>query len=695
MKDVKPNRQITVDEAYNIALQHYSAKRFVEADRICTAIVKVSPNYIYAINLLGLIAQNFKNHELAVEMFQKAIAIDDNKAWLYYNLGTSLYPLSQIDATIKVQQKAIQIQPDYAEAYNSLGNALREKGSLNEAIVYLQKAIQIKPNYEDAHYNLGFVLQEQKKLDEAVISYQKVISINKEYSAAYIRLGICLKDQGKLDNAIDIYQELIAINPDSTDAYGNLGNIFKDQEKLEEAETQYKKAISINPNIAEIYYNLGLVKNQQNRLHEATECYQKALSIDPYFVNAHTNLIYCIDLDSDIKSDLFMRERQSWNKKFAEHLQASWLNLSNTPDPEKKLRIGYAGSYFKYHSAANMFGPVILNHNSEKFEIFCYVGKKDEDSLTIKLKAKSTKWLNICELSDVELANQIHKDKIDILVDLTGHMDGSRLLTYAYKPAPIIISAWGYPLGTGMKAMDYIFADPVVIPLSFRSKYTEEIVDLSCIAHYNLDVPFPDVTPPPVFKNGYITFGAFNRLEKNTPKVYELWADLLHLIPSAKLLLKQKTLDCPTTAKHIADIFQQHGISPKRLIFMGGTTPFEHQKAHENIDIMLDPFPHAGGMTAIESLWMGVPVLTCENDTRLRVCASVLHVLGLDGWRAKNRADFFDKAEQNIKDMDNLKKLRFELRNRFNNSVLGNSQTYCKEVEENYRKLWQRWCSSK
>jgi protein O-GlcNAc transferase len=685
-------QDLTVDEAFIKAGEYFNDGYYTEADQFCTAIVQADPNHVYAINLLGLVAQKLNRHDLAVEQFQKAININDNIALFYYNLGTSLYPLGRIDEVIKAQKQAVAINSTYAEAYSSMGNAFTEIGEMDEGLWCLQKAIEIKPDFADAYSNIGNTLLGQGKLQEAVDNYKKSLTIKPDSIEAYSNLGVALKEQGKFEEAIVIYKKTLSIRPDFAEVYTNLGNIYKDQGRLEEAVIEFQKAISLKPDIPEAYYNLGITRHEQNKLDEAVFCYNKAISIDPNFILAHTNLIYCTDLYSDVKTDLFMTERKKWNRQFAEPLRKFWQPFPNNQNPDKKLRIGYVGAYFKLHSAANMFGPVVINHDLNQFEIFCYVGKNEEDVLTNKLRDKATKWLQISQFSDEKLDEQIRKDRIDILIDLAGHMDGNRLLTYARKPAPIQISAWGYPFGTGMAAMDYIFADPIGIPLSDRPMYTEKIIDLSCLAHFNLDISYPDVSHPPVCENNHITFGAFNRLEKNIPAVYSLWAELLHRIPNAKLLIKEKKLDLQKNANEIQDFFQSKGILPDRLILLGGTTPFEHLKAHEKIDIMLDPFPQTGGMTTLESLWMGVPVLTCENKTRLRTCASILHILELDDWRASDEQDFLEIAVRFANDIGTLKTLRQQLRNRFKKSILGNSQLYAKEVETNYRQLWKKWC---
>ncbi|MBF0379807.1 MAG: tetratricopeptide repeat protein [Magnetococcales bacterium] len=282
--------QLTVDAAYAQAIDHFYAERYTEADLLCTAIIKAKPNHIYAINLLGLIAQNINRHDLAVEQFKCAINIDNRVALLYYNLGTSLFPLGRMTEVVKVQKKALDIDPNYVEAYSSLGAAYTKLKRFDESVVCLQKAITIKPDFAEAHYNLGFLKQEQESFNEAVSSYQKAITIKPDFADAHSNLGNVLQQQGKLEEAITSCQKAIIFKPDFAEAHYNIGNALQQQGKLEEAVTSLQKAITIKPDFADTYSSLGIVLQKQGKLDEAAANLQEAINIKPDFAEAHSNL---------------------------------------------------------------------------------------------------------------------------------------------------------------------------------------------------------------------------------------------------------------------------------------------------------------------------------------------------------------------------------------------------------------------
>ncbi|MBF0194977.1 MAG: tetratricopeptide repeat protein, partial [Magnetococcales bacterium] len=614
-KNDNGNREDVSQEALQQGISFHQSGRIDNAIKCYQKSLKYNPENSAAISNMGVALQTKGDFKQAIAYYQKALSINPNDAESNSNLGVALQELNQLDNAINSYKKAIAINPNFDDAYFNLGNILKTQGKLEQATASYQKAISINPSLADAHYNLGNVMRDQGVLDAAVNSYKKAIFIKADYAEALSNLGAILTEQGNVSEAVTCIQKAIYIKPAYAAAHNNLGITLRKQGRLDESAISLNKAIAYQPDFSDALHNLGNICQDQGNLAEAITYYKKAISIKPDYVESHSTLIFCIDQSSDVKTDHFQLERERWNNQHAKGLQNSWLPFKNIRDPERVIRIGYVGADFKHHSAASIFSSVLLYHDPNKFQIFCYAGNTEEDDLTELFKSKSTGWLSTTHINDATLANKIREDEIDILVDLAGHTKGNRLLTFARKPAPIQITAWGYPHGTKMAAMDYLFADPIFIPQSERKKYVEQIIDLPCVIHLNSNIHFPEITQLPASQNGYITFGAFNRVVKYNDEVYALWADILNRIATAKLLLKTGKHDSPKHLDKIRNIFQKHGVSPERIILMGNTAKQEHLKTHNQIDIMLDPFPHNGGMTTLESLRMGVPVLTFEKKS--------------------------------------------------------------------------------
>ncbi|MBF0445159.1 MAG: tetratricopeptide repeat protein, partial [Magnetococcales bacterium] len=465
----------------NLAFALQKQGKLQEALKIGKKAIAISPDFAQAHYNLAIILQELGELDEAISSFKKTIAIEPTYSQAHYNLGVVFAEQGDVDTAIAYYNAAIEVQPSFASAHYNLGVLLQQQGRLWEAIVSYQKAIAIQPENCAIYYNLGIALQAHGELEKAVASYEAAISIKPDYAEAYSNLGYAKQEQGRLDEAVCDLNTAIKLNPGYLEAHHNLGVTLEEQGKLNEAIVSYKNAIAIKADYVDAHYNIGCVLQEQGKFAEASLYYQAALALKPDYVKANDQLIFCTDLYTDAKTDLFQTQRIKWNKQHAEPLRDCWSAFSNSPDPTRQLRVGYVGADFLHHSAAHIFGPMLLNYNPDEFKIFCYAGNVEEDDLTHQFKEKATGWFKTAKIDDAQLAAKIREDAIDILVDLAGHTKGNRLLTFARKPAPIQITAWGYPHGTNMAAMDYLFADKFFIPYHERDKYTEKIIDLPCV----------------------------------------------------------------------------------------------------------------------------------------------------------------------------------------------------------------------
>jgi predicted O-linked N-acetylglucosamine transferase (SPINDLY family) len=280
-------------------------------------------------------------------------------------------------------------------------------------------------------------------------------------------------------------------------------------------------------------------------------------------------------------------------------------------------------------------------------------------------------------------------------VDLSGHSAGNRLLVFARKPAPVQITAWGYAAGTGMRAMDVFFTDKVIVPPAERAFYREEVRYLPCaLGSFFMD-PFPEINELPALNCGHITFGSFNRLAKISEQTYSTWAQVLLQITGSRLILKTPELNERSNRERIVSYFKNAGLPVDRIVMMGGSTWFEHMTAYRSVDIALDPFPHGGGMTAMEGCMMGVPVITLNWPMLTgRLSASLMTTLGLTDWIAQTQQEYVEMAVQKAADLQSLSALRGKLRRIFLASIVGDQKAYVSRVEQEYRQLWREWCAS-
>lgn len=543
----------------------------------------------------------------------------------------------------------------------------------------------------------GMAFHRIQKLGEAEQKYREAINSDPLNFQALYLLGIIATDCSRYRDAIDLLRLALKVRPLYAEAWNDLGVVHMQTGNLNEATLCYQKALEINEHFAEAMNNAGVCLQSKGDCTAALELFEKARTINPKYLDAHTNLIFSTDLVHGVTVEQQMQARKDWDKFHAQPLMTEWKPHRNDLTTNRKLRIGYVSGDLRLHSASFVFGSMLVNFDRENFEVYVYSNTNfKDDTRSLMFKQNATVWRNIVGLDDKLVVDQIRQDKIDILVDLSGYSAGHKLLVFARKPAPIQVTAWGYATSTGMKAMDYFFADEVIVPHEETKHYVEEVVHLKNVVSHFCPEDKPDVEDLPAIKNGYITFGSFNRLTKVSEEAFEAWCKVLHAVPNSKMLLKIGELGDEATQKWALDSFNKFGIGKDRLEFLGKTAWFSHMGTYNKIDICLDPFPHGGGVTTLEGLVMGVPVVTLRYPTVVgRLSASILTTLDMPDWIAESVDEYVEIAVEKAKDIEGAEKVRKGLRDKLLSSIIGDCVAYTCEVEQEYRKMWVKYVESK
>jgi predicted O-linked N-acetylglucosamine transferase (SPINDLY family) len=262
------------------------------------------------------------------------------------------------------------------------------------------------------------------------------------------------------------------------------------------------------------------------------------------------------------------------------------------------------------------------------------------------------------------LAAKIQADGIDILVDLTGHTAGNRLLTFARKPAPIQCGWIGYLGTSGLKSIDYYLADRYFLPPGeFDRYFTEKIHYLPAVAPFQPHPHAPAIGPLPALTAGHLTFASFSRISKLNPGVIALWSQLLRALPESEMLIAAM----PQDGRHqaVSEWFQTEGIAPERLQFHPRCDYGTYFALHHQADICLDPFPFTGATTTAHALWMGLPTLTLTGQTVPgRLGPALLLLAGLQDFVAHTPREFVEKGTYWAHNLDSLAELRAGMRER-------------------------------
>jgi predicted O-linked N-acetylglucosamine transferase (SPINDLY family) len=403
--------------------------------------------------------------------------------------------------------------------------------------------------------------------------------------------------------------------------------------------------------------------------------------------------MFALDANPRVTLEDVQTERKRWYRAHRRRRieRDGW---PNPPDPERRLRVGYVSADFRRHSVAFCFGPVLWGHDPQRFEVICYSTGIGEDDFTQRFKRAAALWRDVGHLSDDALERVIREDAVDLLVDLSGHTAGNRLAVFTAKPAPVQLTAWGNVSGAGIPEIDYLLADPVVVPPAERPLFVEQILDLPCALSHPVQDEMPDPGPLPARAAGQVTFGCLNRFSKVSDEALALWARIVRDCPGSRLLLKDRAFSNDGARARVLAKLAGMGLGAERVVLRGATERRAHLETYREVDLALDPFPQNGGITSLEALSMGVPVVTRLGRTVAgRMTASILTALGLADFVAADPDAYATLALARAARLDELADLRAGLRARVLASPVGNAALYVAAVENAYRTAWRRWCA--
>jgi protein O-GlcNAc transferase len=667
--------------------------RMEEAIAHFSEAVRRKPRYPEAFIGLGRLALMQNLAEVAESHFAKAAAQKPDNGEALYGLG--LAQLSQkksLEAERNLLKAAKQAPKHPALRYN-LAKAQRDCGKLPEAVASYREAAKLDPGNADIFNNLGTVLKDLGRYEEAATALRQALALRPNWPEAHYNLGLVLKTEGLLDEAGQAFAEAIKLKPNFPDAISTLGNVHKEKGDLDKSIELYQQSLTLAPDYAEAHCNLGVALASQGHVESAIHSLLQAKAVDPGNSETHRRLINTVLYSSKISE----ADRFGYHTEYAGYFINSLpIKLKNiSPEPNRKLRLGFVSSDFRSHSVARNFLPFIKAHDRKQFDVYFYAEVKNVDSATIQFKELANGWRFTCGLSDQAVAEMIASDRIDILVFLAGHFDENRPSISLFRPAPIQIS-FHDPATSGLPAMDYIIADPVLIPRNSSERFVERPLKLPSYYLHSPIAAAPEIEDLPALRNGYVTFGAFHNPAKLNDEVLELWGRVLAAIPNSRLRLKYKNW---FASNELINRVHRHvcnsKISRDRIDLVVDFSDINvHLSQYKDVDISLDSFPFCGSTASFESLWMGVPPITLLGEFMVgRWTASILRSLKLDNFVARSPDEFVGIAQTLAKDLDGLAQLRKGLRERVISSPLCNSGQKAKHMQRLYRAVWRRWCN--
>lgn len=714
----------------NLGVAHLAAREYGQAETVFRRALELGAARGSLYMRLGMALTSQGRHDEAVSALGTAAEMAPGDPDVQVNLGNALAGQGRDDEAAACYGRVLELVPDHPDALFNLGAIRMRQGRLDEASARYERVLALKPDNADTHNNLGLVRERQQRLGEAMAHYQRALARNPQLVSALINLGNLLRVEGRLEEAVDHLERALRVDAHNVDACINLGNVRAEQWRFDEARACFERALprdarSIAPDRAEAYAGLGGVWKLQGRLDAAIECFERALEAKPAYPHALASLIHARQNACawDGIEALWAKLREGARhagpdpvSPFAalsmpttplEQLQLAraWADDQLAPYAAsrlrsgfdfsgrargKRLRVGYLSWDFHRHATSYLIAELFELHDRSRFEIVAYsYGPDDGSAIRARMRGACDRFVDIAADSHVAAARKIYADGVDILVDLKGYTVGARPPIMAQRPAPVQVNWLGYPGTMGTDCIDYIIADPFVIPEGSERHYSERVVRLPACYQINdrrreIDGRTPTREDCGLPSSAFV-FCCFNQAYKILPETFALWMRLLKAVDGGVLWLLDTTALAAANLRRAA---AAAGVAPERLVFAPRKPMSEHLARYRAADLAVDTFPYTSHTTASDALWAGCPLVTCAGETfASRVAGSILMNAGLPELVTES----FEQYERRVVELaatpGKLQEVRRRLRETRDTCPLFDTPRFVRNLESAYETM--------
>lgn len=659
---------------------------------LCDLVLRGAPRHPDALLLRALLHHRANQPKQAMRVIERALAARPAFPQAFFTLGVMRQEAGAFGPAAVAYRRAVELDPGHVPAWANLGLVLRRAGRLEEALAAHARAAELEPANPDLQSNLGNILVDLERLEDAAGCFHRAAALAPGDVEIWRRLAAVLSRQGQCRDAIQALSELRALTPDDGTIDPAIGRLMIDMEAFDDAITFLEGALASSPEQAALYDLLGLAKAIGLGLtDEGRAAFLAAHERQPAAYRA-SNLLLVQHYSPIPTPEALFEAHQAWQRDYEEPVEPLSLPRWDR-DAQRRLRVGFVSKDLHNHAVSRFLLPLLEAMDGTAWEIVCYSTGGLRDEISERLRAAAHQWRELFKRPG-DSARDILEDRVDILIDLSGHTAPS-LEIFAHKPAPLQVTWLGYPDTTGLSRIDYRLTDAMADPPGESDQLNSERLIRLPSGFLCFDPLFdtPPVGPGPAARNGFVTFGCFNNLAKIGTETIAAWAAILHAVPASRLMIRRTGLASPAARARLIAGFAQHGIDATRLQLDPGGRE-DYLEAYHAVDIVLDSFPYNGTTTTCEALWMGVPVVTLRGDRHsARVGASLLSHAGLGEFIGDSVAAFVSTAQSLASDLDGLGELRHSLRERVKASPLCDAPLFARNVEAALREIWSTWCA--
>lgn len=710
------------DALHQLGILHYQQGRHQQAQTLLDEALRLNPGSAAAWCNKGLVLQALRRPREALTSYDKGIALGSGHAEIHNNRGNVLFELGRPEEALASHEEAIKLNPRSTLAYNNRGNVLRHIGRLAEAIASYDKAIALKPDYGEATVNRAVLLTALGRPDEAIAAYQRLLALHPTDVELHVGLARLLMSLNRLEEAFASSNRAIALKPDHAEAYRIRGNLLTTARRHEQALASFDKLLALIPGDLDAHIRRAFVLLALWRSAEALASYEQVYAVNadhPFAFGGIANAaLECCDWRRTREIAPQLRQRVATGRFVIEPLTVlgyecsartqfecarnfARFRVAASPEPMRpsapyahdKIRLAYLSADFRRHPVSYQITELIEIHDRARFEVIgVSFGPDDGTPARKRIAAAFDQFIDVRNVSDRDVAGILRQREIDIAVDLMGYTTSERVGILAHRPAPVQVQYLGFAGTMGTDFIDYVIADPLIVPFDQQPHFAEKVVHLPECYLVNdrkraiaPEVPSRESAGLP--KHGFV-FCCFNTARKITPAAFDVWMRLLGKIPGSVLWLARDNDEAQRNLRHEA---VSRGIDPARLVFMERVTSSEqHLARHALADLFLDTLPYNAHSTGAAALWAGLPFITCMGATmQSRIGASILRAAGLPELVTHSLDEYERLAARLATDASELAAIRRKLQTNRLTCPLFDTDRFRGHIEAAYLRMWE------
>jgi len=705
---------------YNLANALVSLNNFSEAIPYFEKLTKISPSNAEGWLSLGKCFSFIGRKQHAIDVIDHALQFDANNIQMLMLKGCALRDLSQFDDAVQIFNRVLALDSGHFPAWLDLGHALGQLGRPEDALQANDQAIDILPDNADAWCNRGVYLIALKRYEEALFANEKAIEFFPEHGTAWLNKGGVLRKLRRYEEALTALDKAVELRPNNAETWLNMGGNLHEICKYEIAVWASERAIELNSSLPDAWFNMAISLCFLKRYSEALGAFNKAIECGANNNTLLGNLVHTKQLLGDWQnigctlSNLLEGLKKSTlvispfvllslldNPRLQLHASKIFIGdlselrlapYKKSLKGNQKIRIGYFSSDFREHPVGVLMAELIERHDRDRFEVYGFSIKasKEGDQVKERLIKAFDHFISLEDMSESEMIVKARESNLDIAIDLNGHTEGSRTAIFLSGVALVQVNFLGYAGTMGANCYNYIVADPIAVPSEWWECYSEKVAYLpNSYLMYDTPQKVPSIAPSRrdlgLPEQGLI-FCGFHNSYKISKEILQSWARVLRAVDGSVLWLSENNAEFK---KNILQEFSLEGIKKERIIFaprldfMG-----DHLARLKQADLFLDVWPYNAHSTAMDALYVGVPIVTkIGNAFASRVGASLLTTAGVPELITRSQEEYEALAIDLAMSPAKLAEIRTRLQSQEARSKLFNTQQFARDLENLFTQM--------